>query len=932
MSKLNILELNKNLKAYAADVLGKVDLVNEEMRTRMQQIKRLESELLSRIETRDARQNAAAESAESALEPIEAAELSQAAPSSQEIPVESAPVPIHMEAEPVLEASPEAEPSLEGNREERLAPAAAKESHKKAEPAKEQANKVEVEKEKVNVADKEVKPIAPAPKKDTKANTTNSNINVYIPDLSAFKPRIRVVRSAKDEELEQKKREDRQKRAKSESSAAPRAAGERPKYERSERPGIGRPPRPQGPGRSFGGADKGFDKDADPQDAKRPAAKEKAERTAPRAPVIGKDRHPAYDSKKKATEEELSAKRRRTGIKEKVVLDDDEFAMGSRKNRKKDRARLQLSMEPVKIESAIITGDIVSIKVLAERIGKPAAGIVKKLMLLGILCTINSEIDFDTASLIAADFGVTLSQRFEQTAEATLIAEDKEDTEETLLNRPPVVTVMGHVDHGKTSLLDAIRKTKVQEGEAGGITQHIGAYTVEARGKAITFLDTPGHEAFTSMRARGAQATDIAVLVVAADDGVMPQTEEAISHAKSAGVPILVAINKIDKPGANVDRVKQELTKYGLVAEEWGGDTVIVAVSAVTGEGIDTLLEMILLLADVRELRANPDRLAKGTIIEASLDKGRGPVATVLVQNGTLHVQDMIVAGMAMGRVRAMFDDSGKPVKEAGPSIPVEVIGFSEVPNAGDIIYAVEQDKLSRQVVEERKDRLKAEKVKVSSKVSLDDLFTRIAEGQIKDLNIIVKADVRGSVEAVSQSLEKISNDEVRVRVVHGGVGAINESDVMLASAGNAIIIGFNVRPDVAATAIAEKEHVDIRLYRIIYNAIDDVEKAMRGMLAPEFVETVLGHAEVRQTFKVSAVGTIAGCYVQDGKLLRNAKARLLRDHVVVHEGSFSSLKRFKDDVREVAAGYECGASLENFNDLKEGDVIEAYEVTEVKK
>ena len=472
----------------------------------------------------------------------------------------------------------------------------------------------------------------------------------------------------------------------------------------------------------------------------------------------------------------------------------------------------------------------------------------------------------------------------------------------------------------------------MQQGEAGGITQHIGAYTISIKEKSITFLDTPGHAAFTAMRARGAQATDIAILVVAADDGVMPQTIEAINHAKSAKVPVIVAINKIDKVGANVERIKQELTEYGLVSEEWGGDTIMVPVSALTKEGLDQLLEMILLVADVAELKANPDRMAKGTIIEARLDKGRGPVATVLVQNGTLRVQDTIVAGTAYGRVRAMLDDSGNAVTEAGPSMPVEVIGFSEVPEAGDIINAVEQDRLSKQVAEERKDRIKAEKLKSMAKVSLDDLFSKIAEGEIKDLNLVVKADVQGSVEALRQSLEKLSNDEVRVRVIHGGVGAISETDVLLASASNAIIIGFNVRPDANVSAAAERENVDIRTYRIIYNAIEDVEKAMKGLLAPEFKENVIGHVEVRQTFKASGVGTIAGSYVTDGKVTRNASVRLLRDGVVAFEGQLSSLKRFKDDAREVQAGYECGLTLENFNDIKEGDILEVYEVVEVER
>ena len=612
------------------------------------------------------------------------------------------------------------------------------------------------------------------------------------------------------------------------------------------------------------------------------------------------------------------------------VTDDD--VIRSKRPRKRDKAAPRVMPEPVKIERATIIGDMVSVKVFAEKTGKPVAEIIKKLFLLGMMCTINSEIDFDTASLVASEFGIELDQKFEQTAEDALIAEDKEDDEADLVPRPPVVTIMGHVDHGKTSLLDAIRKTKVTATEAGGITQHIGAYTIEVNKRTITFLDTPGHEAFTAMRARGAQVTDIAILVVAADDGVMPQTVEAINHAKSAGVPIIVAINKIDKEGADVERIKQNLTEYELITEEWGGDTIMVPVSAVKGEGIENLLEMILLVADMQELKANPNRMAKGTIVEARLDKGRGPVATVLVQNGTLKVQDTIVAGTASGRVRAMLNENGKPVRKAGPSMPVEVVGFSEVPAAGDIIYAVEQGKLSRQVAEERRDKEKASKLKATMKVSLDDLFNQIAEGKIKDLNIVVKADVQGSVEAVRQSLEKLSNDEVRVRVIHGAVGAISESDVLLAAASGAIIIGFNVRHAASVTAAAERENVDIHLYSVIYNAIEDVEKAMKGMLAPQFAESVLGHAEVRQTFKISSVGTIAGGYVTDGKIVRNAQVRLIRDGIVVHEGKLSTLKRFKDDAKEVASGYECGMTLENYNDIKEGDVFEAFEMVEVER
>ncbi len=554
------------------------------------------------------------------------------------------------------------------------------------------------------------------------------------------------------------------------------------------------------------------------------------------------------------------------------------------------------------------------------------------MMSLGILATINQNLDYDTAAIVASEFGIQLDKKAAKSFEEILIDEDTEDDPSTLVPRPPIVTVMGHVDHGKTSLLDAIRNSRVTAQEAGGITQHIGAYTVDVDGKPITFLDTPGHEAFTSMRARGAQVTDIAILVVAANDGVMPQTVEAINHAKEAGVPIVVAINKIDVTGANPERVKQELTEHDLLVEEWGGDTIAVPVSALHNEGIDTLLEMVLLVAEMQELKANPNRLAKGTIIEAELDKGRGPVATVLVQNGTLKVGDSIVAGIAYGRVRAMMDHTGKRLKAAGPSTPVQVLGLTEVPEAGDILYAVQDDKLAKQVSEERKEKAKEQQIKASSKMSLDDLFSKISEGEVKELNLIIKADVQGSVEAVKQSLERLSNEEVRVRTIHGAVGAISESDVMLATASNAIIIGFNVRPAPSASELAAREGIDIRLYRVIYNAIEDMEAAMKGMLDPEYREVILGHAEVRETFKVPGAGIVAGCYVTDGKILRNADARLVRNGIVIYEGKISSLRRFKDDVREVATGYECGISLENFNDIKEEDIIEVSIQEEIKR
>ena len=655
------------------------------------------------------------------------------------------------------------------------------------------------------------------------------------------------------------------------------------------------------------------------------------------APAMEKERVSNYDPNKKQYVRQNdperarnTGRRRDTGVNMSINGYDDEFVRGKRK--KKPSAAQAKAFEPVRIEKAVMTAETITVRDLSERIGKPAGEIIKKLMMLGIIATINNELDYDTAGLVCAEYNIELEKKLAETAEDALEKEDVEDAEEDLQPRPPVVTIMGHVDHGKTSLLDYIRKTRVTAGEAGGITQHIGAYTVELNEKQITFLDTPGHEAFTSMRLRGAMATDIAVLVVAADDGVMPQTVEAINHAKAAGVQTIVAINKIDKPAANIERIKQQLTEYELICEDWGGDTIMVPVSAVTGEGIEQLLEMILLVAEVQDYRANPNRKARGIIIEARLDKGRGPVATVLVKNGTLRVGDTIVAGTSYGRVRAMVNDRGERVKSAGPSDPVEVIGFNDVPEAGDQISAVDDDKLSRQVAEERKDRLRAALIKEQQKTTLDDLFSQISAGQIKDLNVIIKADVQGSVEAVRQSLEKLSNEEVRVRSIHGGVGAITETDVMLASTANAIIIGFNVRPDNNARAMAEKEKIDIRLYRVIYQAIEDVQNAMKGMLAPKFKEVLLGHATVRQPFKVSGVGTIAGSYVTDGKIVRSQQIRLLRDNVVIHEGKISSLKRYKDDAKEVNTGYECGIGIEGYNDIKENDVIECFVMEEIEQ
>lgn len=602
-----------------------------------------------------------------------------------------------------------------------------------------------------------------------------------------------------------------------------------------------------------------------------------------------------------------------------------------KKKEKKTSENQPKNDEPIISKKPIKIGSSISVKELSEKIGKSVAEIIKKLLLLGIVATINQEIDFDTASLIADEFGIKIEKAIEKDDEELLLQEE-EDREEDLKPRPPVVTIMGHVDHGKTSLLDAIRQTNVIATEAGGITQHIGAYMVNIDGKKITFLDTPGHEAFTAMRARGAKVTDIAVLVVAADDGVMPQTIEAINHAKAANVTIIVAINKIDKSGANPDRVKQELTEHGLIPEDWGGDTICVPVSAKKKIGIENLLEMILLVAEMQELKANPNKKARGTVIEAKLDKSRGPVATVLIQNGTLNIGDYFIVGNTYGKVRTMTDDKGKNVKKAGPSMPVEITGLSEVPDAGDIFITVNDEKTARTISEKRKEKYREEHLQSSQKISLDDLFNQIQAGKVKELNIIIKADVQGSVEALKQSLEKLSNDEVKIKAIHGGVGAITETDVMFASASNAIIIGFNVRPQPSAATLAEKHKVDIRLYRVIYDAIEDMQSAMKGMLEPEYKEVVTGHAEVRAIFKASSVGTIAGCYVTDGKVNRNNEARVIRDGVVIYEGKIASLKRFKDDAREVNAGFECGITLEKFNDIKEGDIIETYTMEAVPR
>jgi len=618
------------------------------------------------------------------------------------------------------------------------------------------------------------------------------------------------------------------------------------------------------------------------------------------------------------------------GKKSLVDVYEDELADELNKgNKKKRKTKKQLAEEKARAEqefadSALLgIGETILVKDLADMLQQPYNEVIKTLLFLGVMAAMNQEIDYDTAAKVCEKYEILCEKKVISSELESLDVEEEE--EENLVKRPPIVTVMGHVDHGKTSLLDAIRKAKVIDTEAGGITQHIGAYTVPVRGEQITFLDTPGHEAFTAMRARGAQITDVVILVVAADDGIMPQTKEAIDHCKAADVPMIVAINKIDRPNANIEKVKQELTEHGLVSEDWGGDTVCVPVSAKQGLNIDQLLEMVLLTAEMLELRANPKSKAQGTVIEAKLDKGRGAVASLLVQSGTLHVGDSILVGATYGRVRAMFDDEGNAIKAAGPSIPVEVLGLSEVPAAGDRFTQCKDEKTARAMAEEKKEKNKIESFSDAHRVSLEDLYDQIKEGKVKELAIIVKADVQGSVQAIRQSLEKLSTDDVKVRVIHGGVGAITETDITLATASNAIVIGFNVRPDVNAGFAADRDGVDVKTYRIIYDAIDDVKSAMIGMLEPEYRELVLGKAEVRTTYKISNLGTIAGCYILDGKVKRNSEVRVIRGGIVVFESTLASLKRFKDDAKEVAAGYECGLSVEKFNDLREGDIVESF-------
>ena len=667
------------------------------------------------------------------------------------------------------------------------------------------------------------------------------------------------------------------------------------------------------------------------QPAKQPQPERKRERRVidTSAVTVNADRYDdRVDSLVSERVQNYSSGKQKIGNKNKKQQS-KKFGTKNRSEEQEKMRRLQLEIAKkaplvVKIPDEITVGE------LASRMKKTAAEVIKCLLKNGVMASVNQTIDYDTAEFVAVELGCKVEREVVVTIEEKLF-DDHEDTADELVSRPPVIVVMGHVDHGKTSLLDYIRHAKVAAGEAGGITQHIGAYTVKVGDQPITFLDTPGHAAFTEMRARGAMCTDIAILVVAADDGIMPQTIEAINHAKAANIPIIVAVNKMDKHGANPDRILTQLTEHGLTPADWGGETEVCKISAKTGEGIDDLLETVLLTAEMLELKANPNRAGKGCVLEARLDKTRGPIATLLVQNGTLHQGDLIIAGTAVGRVRVMTNDKGLQVKDAGPSIPVEITGLTEVPAPGDEFNAVADERMARQLVEQRKQKIKDDANKLNQKVTLESLFSKLQEGEMKELNLIVKADVQGSAEAVKASLEKISNDEVRVKVIHAGVGAINESDILLASTSNAIVVGFNVRPNDQAQAAAKRDKVDVRMYRVIYDAINEISDAMKGMLAPKFREAIIGHAEVRQTYKVSAIGTIAGCYVKDGKITRDASVRVLRDNIVIHEGKLGSLQRFKDSVKEVAAGYECGMSIEKYNDIKEGDIFECFVMEQIK-
>lgn len=817
-------------------------------------------------------------------------------------------------------------------------------------------------------------PVKEAPvKENAQAPKEAENTTIIKPEnsaLAATVARFAAQANAK-KEAEARKREQRANGERPQGQGRRYENGARPQRPDGQRPynreGQGRPQgdRPQGyrprneqgnnfaqrPPKNdrFGFSPAKDDEDQKPNFAKKPAPKKQSfEEVAPIPKENNRKSYANLDKQKGIKDKEnprnaFAGKDASRNIKKKAtdfargasgeddVLDAVYQARKGKMGGKKNNLRPQESQVQREVLTNITLPGQLTVKEFAEAIKKTAAEVIKVLMKLGVMATLNQDLDFDTAAILASEFGIT-AERLVEVTEEDILFDDSEDVEENLEQRPPVVVVMGHVDHGKTSLLDRIRQTSVVQGEAGGITQHIGAYMVELNGRKITFLDTPGHEAFTTMRARGAQTTDIAILVVAADDGVMPQTIESINHAKAAGTQVIVAINKIDRPGANIDKVKQELAQYELVTEDWGGSTIMVPVSAKLGQGIEELLEMVLLTADLLELKADPKRQAKGTVIEAKLDKQRGAVATFLVQRGTLKVGDTVVTGHSVGRIRAMIDSNGIQHQEAGPSMPVEILGLPEVPEAGEIFYVVSDEKVARQLAEKRRIRLREETIGRSSKMSLENLYSQMASGNVKDLNIIVKADVVGSVEAVRASLEKLTNEEVRVKVVHGGVGAITESDIRLAEVTNAIVIGFNVRPATNVNELASEAGVDLRLYRVIYHAINDMEAAMKGLLAPTYKEVELGRAEIRQVFKAANIGTIAGSYVLQGKIVRNCDVRLVREGIVIMEGKLASLKRFKDDVKEVAAGYECGMAIENYNDIKENDIIECFTMEEIKR
>ena len=903
----------------------------------------------------------------------------------------SAEEAVKTEAPKKVEAAAAAEPAEPVKAAEQPAPVVKTEE---AAPKKTAAKKTETAKKTAKTEKESEAPASEEPKKADKTKTSKANEEPEQKEEEAkpaaeaapekkeeeAKPAPEVKEEPKEEKAEPKKEETREKKEEPKpaidrtkispafvarpetvrtSTIIPekrygnRAGGYQGGGFRGGQGGPGRGPRPQGQGgyRSGGpGAGRsqgGFAKDKDDEPGNNHSAPRRPSKPKTDAPMeeVKKSRSnyaekSAFDKKHDDRDRERTngsndkrLKNRGGQFNGRMSTGDDEYDDYSYGRRKKKKNSFDESSVVERVITDIQIPPFITVKDFAEGIGKKSSEVIKELMVkLGVMATINQELDFDTACLLADGFGINASLLEEKTEEDILFDDDDELITEGMETRPPVVVVMGHVDHGKTSLLDKIRASSVATGEAGGITQKIGAYTVRVKGRQITFLDTPGHEAFTTMRARGAQVTDIAILVVAADDGVMPQTIEAINHAKAAGTEVIVAINKIDKPGANPDKVKQELTQYELIPEEWGGSTIMVPVSAKQGTGIDDLLENVLLVADVLELKADPKRQAKGTVIEAQLDKNRGPVATVLVQRGTLKQGDSVVCGAMIGNIRAMYDDKGDIIKKAGPSIPCEILGLPEVPSAGETLYAVKDEKMARQLVEKRKIKQREEHMRKSSRMSLETLAAQMAEGNIKDLNIIVKADIQGSVEAVTQSLEKLSNSEVRVKVIHGAVGAINESDIVLADVSNAIIIGFNVRPNAIITEKAKEAGVEIKLYDVIYKATEDIEKAMKGMLEPTFEEVVLGHAEIRELFKVSGVGTIGGCYVTDGKIIRNCGVRILRNDIVIHTGELAALQRLKDSGKEVNSGFECGLSIANYNDIKVGDTIEAFTSQEVER